>query len=139
MGDWPRIRNHPLFKGLNLPPVGVVGSPGPMVTAGGLVFVSGGDAVLYAFDAATGRELWRGELGRYGYAVPMTYRTRDGRQFVVIASGGTARTAFSRPSRYLKGPYRSHAAGHRSPFAAPQLNADAWQESSALLARLRLG
>ncbi len=88
MGDWPRIRNHPLFKGLGLPPVGVVGSPGPIVTAGGLVFVSGGDAVLYAFDAATGRELWRGELGRYGYAVPMTYRTREGRQFVVIASGG---------------------------------------------------
>jgi quinoprotein glucose dehydrogenase len=88
MGDWPRIRNHPLFKGLGLPPVGVVGSPGPMVTAGGLVFVSGGDAALYAFDAATGRELWHGELGRFGYSVPMTYRTRDGRQFVVIASGG---------------------------------------------------
>ncbi|HEV8195481.1 MAG TPA: amidohydrolase family protein [Gemmatimonadales bacterium] len=88
MGDWPRIRNHPLFRGLKLPPVGVVGSPGPMVTAGGLVFVSGGDAVLYAFDAATGRLLWQGELGRYGYSVPMTYRTRGGRQFVVIASGG---------------------------------------------------
>jgi quinoprotein glucose dehydrogenase len=101
MGDWPRIRNHPLFKGLGLPPVGVVGSPGPMVTAGGLVFVSGGDAVLYAFDAATGRELWRGELGRFGYAVPMTYRTRDGRQFVVIASGGNGEDgvlkAFSLP------------------------------------------
>jgi quinoprotein glucose dehydrogenase len=101
MGDWPRIRNHPLFRGLGLPPVGVVGSPGPMVTAGGLVFVSGGDAVLYAFDAATGRELWRGELGRFGYAVPMTYRTRDGRQFVVIASGGNGEDgvlkAFSLP------------------------------------------
>ncbi|HEU5219630.1 MAG TPA: amidohydrolase family protein, partial [Gemmatimonadales bacterium] len=88
MGDWPRIRNHPLFKDLHLPPVGVVGSPGPMVTAGGLVFVTGGDAVLYAYDAATGRELWHGDLGRFGYAVPMTYRTRDGRQFVVIATGG---------------------------------------------------
>ncbi len=101
MGDWPRIRNHPLFRGLGLPPVGVVGSPGPMVTAGGLVFVSGGDAVLYAFDAATGRELWRGDLGRYGYSVPMTYRTHGGRQFVVIATGGNGEDgvlkAFSLP------------------------------------------
>lgn len=88
VGDWPRIRNHPLFKGLNLPPVGVVGSPGPMVTAGGLVFVSGGGAQLQAFDAATGALLWSAELGAPGYAVPMTYRTRDGRQFVAIATGG---------------------------------------------------
>ena len=88
VGDWPRIRNHPLFKGLGLPPVGVVGSPGPMVTAGGLVFVTGGGSTLFAFDAATGRVLWSGDLGAYGYAVPMTYRTREGRQFVIIATGG---------------------------------------------------
>jgi quinoprotein glucose dehydrogenase len=87
-GDWPRIRNHPLFKGLNLPPVGAVGSPGPMVTAGGLVFLTGGGNELQAFDAATGRVLWSAELGAPGYSVPMTYRTRDGRQFVAIATGG---------------------------------------------------
>jgi glucose dehydrogenase len=88
VGDWPRIRNHPLFKGVELPPLGVVGSPGPMVTAGGLVFVTGGGSTLYAFDAATGRVLWSAELGAAGYAVPMTYRTRDGRQWVAIATGG---------------------------------------------------
>jgi quinoprotein glucose dehydrogenase len=88
VGDWPRIRNHPLFKGVGLPPVGVVGSPGPMVTAGGLVFVTGGGSTLEAFDAATGQLLWSADLGAFGYAVPMTYRTRDGRQFVVIATGG---------------------------------------------------
>jgi quinoprotein glucose dehydrogenase len=88
VGDWPRIRNHPLFKGVGLPPVGVVGSPGPIVTAGGLVFVSGGGATLEAFDGTTGQVLWSADLRGFGYAVPMTYRTRDGRQFVVIASGG---------------------------------------------------
>ena len=88
VGDWPRVRNHPLFKGLNLPPVGVVGSPGPMVTAGGLVFLTGGGSTLFAFDAATGSTLWSAELGAFGYAVPMTYRTRAGKQFVVIATGG---------------------------------------------------
>jgi quinoprotein glucose dehydrogenase len=87
-GDWPRIRNHPLFKGLDLPPVGVVGSPGPMVTAGGLVFLTGGGSMLQAFDAANGRLLWSAELGAPGYSVPMTYRTRDGRQFVAVATGG---------------------------------------------------
>ena len=88
VGDWPRIRDHPLFKGIPLPPLGVVGSPGPTVTAGGLVFVTGGGATLYAFDASTGRELWSAPLGAPGYAVPMTYRTRDGRQYVAIATGG---------------------------------------------------
>ncbi|HEV8599177.1 MAG TPA: amidohydrolase family protein [Gemmatimonadales bacterium] len=88
MGDWPRIRNHPLFKGLDLPPLGVVGSPGPIVTAGGLLFVTGGGSTLYAFDAASGQVLWSAQLGAAGYAVPMTYRTRAGRQLVAIATGG---------------------------------------------------
>lgn len=88
LGDWPRIRSHPLFRGLKLPPLGVVGSPGPMVTAGGLVFVSGGGSTLFALDAATGVVLWSAPLGAAGYSVPMTYRTRDGRQFVAIATGG---------------------------------------------------
>jgi quinoprotein glucose dehydrogenase len=88
LGDWPRVRNHPLFQGLNLPPVGVVGSPGPIVTAGGLLFVTGGGSTLFALDAANGATLWSGDLGGFGYAVPMTYRTRAGRQFVLIATGG---------------------------------------------------
>ena len=88
LGDWPRIRNHPLFKGLDLPPLGVVGSPGPMVTAAGLLFVSGGGTTLYALDSASGKVLWSAPLGGAGYAVPMTYRTRDGKQFVAIATGG---------------------------------------------------
>ncbi|HLG04606.1 MAG TPA: PQQ-binding-like beta-propeller repeat protein, partial [Gemmatimonadales bacterium] len=88
VGDWPRIRNHPLFKGLTLPPLGVVGSPGPIVTAGGLVFLTGGGSRLHALDAASGRELWSAPLGAPGYSVPMTYRTRGGRQFVVVATGG---------------------------------------------------
>ena len=88
LGDWPRVRNHPLFRRLNLPPVGVVGSPGPIVTAGGLLFVTGGGSTLFALDAETGATLWSAELGAFGYAVPMTYRTRAGRQFVLIATGG---------------------------------------------------
>jgi len=70
-----------------LPPLGVSGSPGPVVTAGGLVLISGGGSALYALDSQTGAALWSHELGQIAYSVPMTYRTTAGKQFVVIASG----------------------------------------------------
>jgi quinoprotein glucose dehydrogenase len=87
VGDDSRVRNHPLLKELNLPALGVAGAPGPIVTRGGLVFLTGGGSTLYAIDKATGATLWEYALGRNGYAVPMTYRTRAGTQFVVIATG----------------------------------------------------
>jgi quinoprotein glucose dehydrogenase len=58
------------------------------VTAGGLVFLTGGGTVLFGFDAESGAERGSADLGAFGYAVPMTYRTTSGRQFVVIAVGG---------------------------------------------------
>jgi len=87
LGDTPGIRNHPLLKNLNLPAVGVAGAPGPIVTAGGLIFVSGGGSALYAIDSQTGATLWSADLGQNAYSVPMTYRTKAGKQFVVIATG----------------------------------------------------
>jgi quinoprotein glucose dehydrogenase len=83
----PSLRNHPLLKGVTLPER--LGSSndrgGPLVTGGGLVFISGGDQYLYAFDKNTGRELWRGAIPFASAGNPMTYRTRSGRQFIVIA------------------------------------------------------
>jgi glucose dehydrogenase len=58
-----------------------------MTTQGGLVFAGGGDGYLYAFDVRTGRELWRGRVPHLPSANPMTYRTKSGRQFVVMATG----------------------------------------------------
>ena len=46
------------------------------------------DDYLRAFDSETGTELWKGRLPAGGQAAPMTYRARDGRQFVVVAAGG---------------------------------------------------
>ena len=61
---------------------------GPIVTAGGLVFIGAAmDHFLRAFDIETGRELWKGELPAGARATPMTYMM-NGRQFVVIAAGG---------------------------------------------------
>ena len=91
LGDSPQIRRNPLLRGLTLPPLlGVAGAPGAIVTRGGLVFISGGGSTLYAIDKATGETLWQADLGRRAYSVPMTYRTRKGRQFVVIATGAGA-------------------------------------------------
>jgi quinoprotein glucose dehydrogenase len=68
------------------------GSPnlgGPIVTAGGLVFIGAAlDRSLHAFDIETGRELWRGALPESGKATPMSYRLASGEQFVAIAVGG---------------------------------------------------
>ena len=61
---------------------------GPLVTAGGLVFIGAAlDRYLRAFDAASGAELWLGRLPAAGVATPMTY-VWQGRQYVVIAAGG---------------------------------------------------
>ena len=68
------------------------GSPnlgGPIVTAGGLVFIGAAlDRSLHAYDVETGRELWRGNLPESGKATPMSYRLASGEQFVAIAVGG---------------------------------------------------
>jgi quinoprotein glucose dehydrogenase len=68
------------------------GSPnlgGPMVTAGGVVFVAASlDRSLHAFDIQTGKELWTGQLPASGKATPMTYQLASGEQFVGIAVGG---------------------------------------------------
>jgi glucose dehydrogenase len=52
-------------------------------------------------DKSSGRTRWSAELGARGYANPMTYRTRAGRQFVLIATGagaGAKRVAFALPA-----------------------------------------
>ncbi|HSC18207.1 MAG TPA: pyrroloquinoline quinone-dependent dehydrogenase [Rhizomicrobium sp.] len=71
--------------------LGKTGTPnlgGPIVTAGGLVFIGAAmDNYLRAFDARSGAELWRGRLPAGGQATPMTYMWK-GRQYVVIAAGG---------------------------------------------------
>ena len=61
---------------------------GPIVTAGGLVFIAAtSDGYMRAFDVDTGEELWAEELPATGNAIPMTY-THAGRQYVAIAAGG---------------------------------------------------
>ena len=62
---------------------------GPIVTAGGLLFIGATnyDKKFRAFDKATGELLWETTLPFSGNATPITYEI-DGRQYVAIAAGG---------------------------------------------------
>lgn len=93
VGDAPSVRGHSRLRGLDPPALGKGppehGASGPLLTASGLIFVSGGAGALYAFDEQSGALLWEGHLeGTRGYANPMTFRAADGRQLIVI---GTSR------------------------------------------------
>ena len=73
---------------------------GPIVTAGGLVFIGGADDHRFrAFDSKTGKELWTRKLEYNAQSVPITYRAKDGRQYVaVVAAGGAgAKGADAKP------------------------------------------
>jgi quinoprotein glucose dehydrogenase len=64
---------------------------GAVATAGGLVFIGASDdRKLRAFDSRTGDELWAAQLPLPGQAVPVTYRGRNGKQYVAIVAGGGA-------------------------------------------------
>jgi quinoprotein glucose dehydrogenase len=62
---------------------------GPVVTAGGLVFIGATsfDRKFRAFDKSTGQLLWETTLPYSANATPATYEI-NGRQFVVIGAGG---------------------------------------------------
>lgn len=68
--------------------LGTPGAGGPLVTAGGLVFIGYTlDNAIRAFDMATGKVLWKAPLPAAGTAVPVTYDV-GGKQYIVIAAGG---------------------------------------------------
>ena len=87
LGTIPRLAAVPGSSAWGSPNLG-----GSIVTAGGLVFIAATmDQYLRAFDIETGEELWKGALPAGGQATPMTYRGKDGKQYVVIAAGGHGR------------------------------------------------
>ena len=64
---------------------------GPMVTAGGLVFIgASNDRRFRAFDSKTGQELWSTKLDFSAHAVPITYRGKDGKQYVAVTAAGAS-------------------------------------------------
>lgn len=69
-------------------PTGTENYGGPVITAGGLLFIGATrDELFRAFNTDTGTELWRAKLPAGGYATPATYAV-NGKQYIVIAAGG---------------------------------------------------
>ena len=70
------------------PPTGAENYGGPVVTAGGLVFIAATrDEKLRAFDKRSGALLWETSLPAAGFATPAVYEA-SGRQYLVVAAGG---------------------------------------------------
>jgi quinoprotein glucose dehydrogenase len=86
------LGEYPALAAQGLKNTGSENYGGPIVTAGGLVFIAATnfDRKFRAFDKATGKLLWETTLPFSGNATPITYET-GGRQYVVIyATGGKA-------------------------------------------------
>jgi len=82
------LGEHAELAAKGVPVTGTEQYGGPIVTAGGLVFIGATmDEKFRAFDKTTGKLLWETSLPAAGYATPCTYFVR-GKQYVVIAAGG---------------------------------------------------
>jgi glucose dehydrogenase len=84
LGEFPELT----AKGV--PKTGAPNMGGSIATAGGLVFIGATiDNMFRAFDAKTGKELWKAEMSAAGQAIPITFMGANGKQYVaMMASGG---------------------------------------------------
>jgi quinoprotein glucose dehydrogenase len=82
------LGEYPDLTARGIPPTGTENYGGPVVTAGGLIFIGAtADETFRAFDKNTGKILWQSKLPFGGNATPSTYMV-NGRQYVVISAGG---------------------------------------------------
>jgi quinoprotein glucose dehydrogenase len=72
-----------------VPPTGTRNYGGPVVTAGGVLFIAAtSDEKLRAFDKKSGKLLWEYTLPAAGYATPATYMLDGVQYLVIVCSGG---------------------------------------------------
>jgi glucose dehydrogenase len=83
LGEYPELVRQGLTN------TGSENYGGPIVTAGGLVFIAATnhDRKMRAFDKTTGALLWEATMPSSGNATPATYEV-NGRQYLVVAAGG---------------------------------------------------
>ncbi len=91
------LGNSEKHQDKNGPETGQEGSAGPIVTAGGLLFISGtNDRKLWAFDKTNGKLLWQTTLPGIANATACTYMV-NGKQYVAVSVGGNKES----PSGFL--------------------------------------
>ena len=91
------VGNYPELQKKGEPVTGTASSPGPIVTAGGLVFLGGTkDNKFFAFDKSNGKLLWEFTLPAIGTATPCTYKV-NGKQYIALSVRGDKES----PSGYI--------------------------------------
>ncbi len=87
LGEYPDL----VKKGIRN--TGTLNFGGAVATAGGVIFIAAtADEKIRAFEKQSGRLLWEHQLPAGGYATPSVYMV-DGRQYIVIAAGGSGKNA----------------------------------------------
>ena len=92
-GNGDRLRNNPLLKTLNLPPLGGDSTAaGPLLTKTLLIYpLSAGGTEngprLVAYDKATGKEVASADIPGIAIGTPMTYKLGD-KQYIALTVGG---------------------------------------------------
>ncbi|TWF41665.1 quinoprotein glucose dehydrogenase [Chitinophaga polysaccharea] len=81
LGDYPELKARGIHSGTE-------NYGGPVVTAGGLLFIAAtADSKFRAYNKRTGQLLWETTLPACGFATPAVYEVK-GKQYVVISCGG---------------------------------------------------
>lgn len=76
LGEYPELTKQ------GIPPTGTENHGGPIVTAGGLLFIAATyDEKIRAFDSRTGKIVWEYKLPTGGFATPITYMA-NGKQYI---------------------------------------------------------
>ena len=85
--EWRVPLGELTYTGMTVP--GLPNLGGPATTDTGVVFIGASiDPHIRAFDTATGKLLWKGDLPTAARATPLVFTSTSGRQMVVIAAGG---------------------------------------------------
>jgi quinoprotein glucose dehydrogenase len=82
------LGNDTAFAIHGMPETGTENYGGPVVTAGGLIFIAAArDGKIRAFNKRNGKIVWQAKLAAPGFATPSVYEI-GGKEFLVIACGG---------------------------------------------------
>ncbi|MEI9946300.1 MAG: PQQ-binding-like beta-propeller repeat protein [Chitinophagaceae bacterium] len=94
------LGEYPALTEKGIPVTGTENHGGPVVTAGGLLFIAATyDQNLRAFDTKTGKVVWQYKMPYGAVATPITYM-KDGKQYIAIAAGG-GKYGMTRGDTYL--------------------------------------
>ena len=120
LGEYPQL----VAKGIRH--TGSLNFGGAVATAGGVIFVAAtADEKIRAFEKSSGRVLWEHQLPAGGYATPSLYMI-DGRQYVVIAAGGSGKNATKSGDAIIAFALPPDGVDSGAPASGNQRSADGW-------------